>query len=58
VAKSDSSENKQKTQAPIKEELRAELEGADTDLFDRYMKWRSNVPKDAIEQKAKKTASK
>jgi hypothetical protein len=52
VVKSDSA-IKQKTK-----ELRRELKNADMNLFDRYMKWRVGLPKDQIDQKAKKPNSK
>jgi hypothetical protein len=44
VAKSDSPAIKQAT-----EEAREGLEKADMGLFDRYMKWLVNVPKEKID---------
>jgi hypothetical protein len=45
VAKSDSPAIKQATK-----ELHDELQNADMDLFDRYVKWLANVPKEKIDR--------
>jgi hypothetical protein len=48
VANSDSEATKEKTK-----ELQDKLANVDMDLFDRYMDWLVNVPKEQIDKAAK-----